>query len=129
MSPKSIFSRRSFMQVSAAATAVAAFRVVHEPMVVRADWQGYPSGAVRIDSTSVHWVLRQRLGKRPLPLSRTAGVITMISPGSSEALFAQQCGLRAEYVRAYAGSSSPLSYAVFALTSARKELCHCRSRV
>ena len=50
--------------------------------------------------------------------------------GKLEALFAQQCGLPAEYVRAYAGSSSPLSYAVFALTSAKKSgACHRRSRV
>jgi len=120
MPSNSIFSRRSFMQISAAASAMAAFKIVHEPMAVRAAWQGYPSGAVRIDSN-----------ENPLGPSATAreAASAIVADGGRydddltgklEALVAGQYELKPDYVHAYAGSSSPLSYAVFALTSAKK---------
>jgi len=86
-------------------------------MVARAAWEGYPSGAVRIDSNE------NPLG--PCATAREASSAVVANGGryddilttKFEELFAQQYGVKPEYVRAYAGSSSPLSYAVFALTS------------
>ena len=79
MPSNSMFSRRSFMQISAVASAAAAFRIVHEPMMVRADWQGYPDGAVRIDSNENPLGPSAAHGKRLAPLSRRADVTTTVT--------------------------------------------------
>jgi len=108
------------MAISAAASAATLFRIVHEPMVARADWQGYPTGAVRIDSNE------NPLG--PCAGARKAAA-AIVSDGGRyddhltskfEAMIAEHFGLKPDYVRAYAGSSSPLSYSVFAFTSPKK---------
>jgi histidinol-phosphate aminotransferase len=120
MASKLSFSRRSFMQVSAAASAAAAFRILHEPMIAEAKWHGYPSSAVRIDSNE------NPLG--PSSAARQAAQAIVADGGryddayteKLEELFAQQNGLDPEWVRTYAGSSSPLTYAVFSLTSDKK---------
>ncbi len=121
MPTDSTFSRRSFLQLSAAAaSAAAAFRIVHEPMRVNARWDGYPLGAVRIDSNE------NPLG--PCAAARKAAQAIVADGGryddshtqKLEQLFAQQNGLQSDWVRTYAGSSNPLTYSVFTLTSAKK---------
>jgi histidinol-phosphate aminotransferase len=120
MPGKSGFSRRSFMQVSAVASAAAAFQVVTEPMLARAAGKTYPGGAVRIDSNE------NPLG--PCAAAREAAS-AMVADGGRynddltedlQDTFAEMAGLKPEYVRAYPGSSSPLCYSVVAFTSPKK---------
>jgi histidinol-phosphate aminotransferase len=114
-------SRRSFLQVSAAAAVAAAgIRIVTEPMLARADSRPFPKDAVIIDAN-----------ENPLgPCGVACDAISAIAPQGgrysgwlTEELvntFAAQEGLKPQYVRAYPGSSGPLHYAVVAFTSPEK---------
>lgn len=114
-------SRRSFLQLSTAVSAAAAFHLVTEPMLAYATVKThYKPGAVRIDSNE------NPLG--PCASAREAAM-AMIPEGGrynfemSEALekqFAEINGLKPEYVRVYPGSSSPLYFSVRAHTSPAK---------
>lgn len=114
-------SRRSFLQLSTAVSAAAAFHVVTEPMLAYATVKThYKPGAVRIDSNE------NPLG--PCASAREAAT-AMIPEGGrynfemTEALekqFAETQGLKPEYVKAYPGSSNPLYYSVRAHTSPAK---------
>ena len=114
------FSRRSFLQVSAAASAAAAFRIVTEPMLARAARTAHratPQNAVMIDAN-----------ENPLgPCSAAREAIAGITPNAGRysirltdelaAQFAQREGLKPENVLVYPGSSEPLHHAVLAYTS------------
>ncbi|HKW56074.1 MAG TPA: pyridoxal phosphate-dependent aminotransferase [Candidatus Acidoferrum sp.] len=114
-------SRRSFLQVSAAAAVVAAgLRIVTEPMLAYADAGPYPKDAVMINSN-----------ENPLGPCGVAceAVKEIASQGGRYSTwltddlvkeFSSQEGLKAEYVRAFPGSSCPLHYAVLAFTSPSK---------
>jgi histidinol-phosphate aminotransferase len=113
----SAFSRRSFLQFSAAA---AALHVVTEPMLATAARGQVPKGAVMIDSN-----------ENPLGPSQAAreALSAMIPQGGryldhlTEELvhtFAQQEGLKPEWVVAFPGSSPPLRFAVVAFTSPKR---------
>jgi histidinol-phosphate aminotransferase len=112
------FSRRSFLSLSAAASATAALGIVTEPMLA---WAGQstrpPGGAVLINSN-----------ENPLGPCRAAlEAMSAILPeggryqseltGSMEQAFAQREGVKAEYVTAFPGSSGPLHNAILAYTS------------
>jgi histidinol-phosphate aminotransferase len=113
------FSRRSFLQLTAAA---ATLRMVTEPVLAaaaRAD-KVAPKDAVMIDAN-----------ENPLGPSQPArDAMSAILPQGGRYLdnltedlvhtFAQQEGLNPDYVQIYPGSSSPLQYAVFAFTSPQK---------
>jgi histidinol-phosphate aminotransferase len=113
------FSRRSFLQLTAAA---ATLRMVTEPVLAaaaRAD-KVTPKDAVMIDAN-----------ENPLGPSQPArDAMSAILPQGGRYLdnltedlvhtFAQQEGLNPDYVQIYPGSSSPLQYAVFAFTSPQK---------
>jgi len=116
-------SRRSFLQLSASAAAatMAGFRILTEPMLARAaSTHKVPpdrKNAVMIDSN-----------ENPLgPCSAAREAMTAIIPEGGRyrdelsdnlvKLFAQQEGLKPDYVRLYAGSSEPLHYTVLAYTS------------
>jgi len=113
-------SRRSFLQLSGAAAALAGFRIVtestlahavrHHSVVDRKD-------AILLDSN-----------ENPLgPYSAARDAIAAITPQGGRyrddlsdelvKLFAQQEGLKPDYVRLFAGSSEPLHYTVLAYTS------------
>jgi histidinol-phosphate aminotransferase len=110
------FSRRSFLQLTAAA---ATFRLVTEPALAataRAH-KAAPRDAVMIDAN-----------ENPLGPSQPArDAMSAILPQGGRYLdnltedlvhtFAKQEGLDPDYVQIYPGSSSPLQYAVFAFTS------------
>src|SRR5438309_4116031 len=114
-------ARRSFLQLSTAVSAAAAFHAMTGPMLAYAAApKHYGAGAVRIDSNE------NPLG--PCAAAREAAV-AMIPQGGrynfdmSEALekqFAETQGLKPEYVKVYPGSSNPLYYAVRAHTSPSK---------
>ena len=115
------FSRRSFLHLSAAASAAAAFGIVTEPMLAWAGQHTLPSkDAVLINSN-----------ENPLGPCRAAlEAMSAILPAggryqweltdSLEETFARMEGLKAEYVTAFPGSSGPLHYTVVAYTSPAK---------
>ncbi len=113
-------SRRSFLSLSAAASAALALRIVTEPMLARARVHNFPKDAIRIDANE------NPLG--PCAAAREAAV-AMIPQGGrySDILtddltktLADMEGLKLEQVRVYAGSSEPLHHTVAAFTSAQR---------
>ncbi len=115
-------SRRSFLQVSAAAAAATAvgFRVVTEPMLAHAASTPYPKDAVLINANE------NPLGPCGVACDAVNNVASQGGRYSfwlTEELvktFAAQEGLKAEYVHAFPGSSGPLHYSVLAFTSPAK---------
>jgi histidinol-phosphate aminotransferase len=115
------FSRRSFLHLSAAASAAAAFRMMSEPMLAAvARRRPHAKDAVLIDSNE------NPLG--PCQAAREA-VATIIPQGGrySDNLtddlvttFSQQEGLDPDYVYSTPGSTPPLSLSVLAFTSPQK---------
>jgi len=114
-------SRRSFLQISAAAAAaVAGFQIVTESMLAHAESRPYPKDAVLINAN-----------ENPLgPCGVACDAVTSIaSEGgrysdwmTSDLLktFAAAEGIKPEYVHAFPGSSGPLHYSVLAFTSPTK---------
>lgn len=118
--PRSPFSRRSFLSLSAAASAAAAFRIVTEPMLAHAGRSHAPKSGVVIDSN-----------ENPLgPCSSARQAIANITPDLGRysspltdelrASFAKMEGLKPENVLVYPGSSEPLHHAVIVYTSPTK---------
>ncbi len=115
------FSRRSFLHLSAAATAAAAFRVVNEPMLAAAARKHvHVPGAVMIDSN-----------ENPLgPCQAARDAMASLLPQGGRYLdyltddlvktFAQMEALNPEWIHAMVGSTPPLSLAVLAFTSPQK---------
>lgn len=114
MSP--YFSRRSFLHLTAAASAAAALHIVSEPMLARSA-RVIPADAVRINAN-----------ENPLgPSAAARDAVSAIIPqggryrddltASLIATFAQQEGLKPDYINIFAGSSEPLHYTVLAFTS------------
>ena len=115
-------SRRSFLQLSAAAAAAATvgFPIVTEPMLARADSRPFPKGAVVIDANE------NPLGPCGVACDAIDGIAAQggrYSTWMTDDLikaFAALEGLKPEYVRAFPGSSGPLHYSVLAFTSPAK---------
>ncbi len=115
------FSRRSFLHLSAAASAAAAFRVMTEPMLAAAARRRpHAKDAVLIDSN-----------ENPLGPCQTArDAISAIIPQGGRysdnltdelvSTFAQMEGLNPEYIYCTAGSTPPLCLSVLAFTSPQK---------
>lgn len=117
------FSRRSFLQFSAAASATAVFPVFTESMLAQAARPRMPKppqGAVVIDAN-----------ENPLGPCKTAcdAMAAIVPAGNRYAsyltddlikFFAQQEGVKPEYIRVTAGSTPALSLAVLAFTSPQK---------
>ena len=115
-----VSSRRSFLQLSATAATLAGFRMVTEPALAYAARRHVTvdhKGAILLDSN-----------ENPLgPSAAAREAIAMITPDGGRyrddlgdeliKLFAQQEGLKTDYIRLFAGSSEPLHYTVLAYTS------------
>jgi histidinol-phosphate aminotransferase len=110
-------SRRSFLHLSTAASAAAAFGVITEPMLARAVAKHPAAGAVMIDANE------NPLG--PSAAAREAVIAVTPSGGRYQFnltddltnLFASMNGLKPEYVQFYPGSSPALHHGVVAFTS------------
>jgi histidinol-phosphate aminotransferase len=114
-------TRRSFLQVSAAAAAVAAgFRIVTEPMLAAAASRPYPKDAVLINAN-----------ENPLgPCSVACGAVNDVATQGGRysfwltddliKTFTAMEGLNPKYVRAFPGSSEPLHFSVLSFTSPSK---------
>ena len=111
------FSRRSFLQMSAVASAAIAGRIVTEPMLAYAQLKSPPKGGILLNANE------NPLG--PATVARQA--VANIMPDGGRYLFsfteelintfAEQQGLKPEYVAAFAGSSPALYYAVASFAS------------
>jgi histidinol-phosphate aminotransferase len=111
------FSRRSFLQLSAVASAALAGRIVTEPMLAYAQLKSPPKGGILLNANE------NPLG--PAAVARQA--VANITPDGGRYLFSfteelintfgQQQGLKPEYVAAFAGSSPALYYAVATFAS------------
>ncbi len=113
-------SRRSFLSLSAAASAAVALRIVTEPMLAHARDRHPPADAIMINSN-----------ENPLgPCTSAREAITAITPqggryldGLTEDLvnsIAQMEGVKPDYVSVHAGSTEPLHHTVCAFTSAQR---------
>ena len=112
------FSRRSFLQVSTAASTALALRIVTEPMLAYAQQLPHARvGGVRINAN-----------ENPLgPCAAARSAIAAIIPEAGRyqfglmvefvKLYAQSVGVGEDQVRIFAGSSEPLHYTVMAFTS------------
>jgi histidinol-phosphate aminotransferase len=115
------FSRRSFLHLSAAASAAAAFHGMTEPMLAAAARRRpHSSDAVLIDSNE------NPLGPCQAARDAVAGIIPLggrYSDNLTDELvgaFAQQEGLNPEWTYCTAGSTPPLGLSVLAFTSPQK---------
>lgn len=116
------FSRRSFLYFSAAASAMAAFRGLSEPMLAAEARPLRPIGTdtVLIDSNE------NPLGPSQAAREAIAGIIPQSGRYDEDltadlvSTFAHQEGLAPEYIRAVAGSSTALSMTVAGLTGPQK---------
>jgi histidinol-phosphate aminotransferase len=115
------FSRRSFLHLSAAATAAASFRLMSEPMLAAASRRkAHSADAVLIDSNE------NPLGPSPAARDAMAGILSQggrYSDNLTDDLvqtFSQIEGLNPEYVTATVGSTPPLALSVLAFTSPQK---------
>ncbi len=119
------WSRRSFLQVSAAASTAAALRVMTEPMLAHAAARAIPSTS---NMTSAIWIDQNENPLGPCPAAREA-VTAMAAQGGRyftdltedfEKYFSESVGLKQEFVSAFPGSSGPLYHSVLAFTSAQR---------
>jgi histidinol-phosphate aminotransferase len=105
-------ARRSFLRLSAAASAALALRIVTEPMLARAAQGPAPTDGVMIDAN-----------ENPLGPARSAreAVVAVVAQGGRYCdwltddlvnTLAELEGLKPEQVRVYPGSSEPLHHAV-----------------
>jgi histidinol-phosphate aminotransferase len=114
------FSRRSFLQLSAAATTVATFRFATEPMLAAAARRPHASDAVMIDSNE------NPLGPSQSARDAMAAILPHGGRYSDEltdelvSTVAQQEGLNRDYIRATVGSTPPLALSVMAFTSPQR---------
>ncbi len=111
-SPDASTSRRSFLSLSAAASAALAFRIVTEPMLANAQVKNVSRDAIRIDANE------NPLG--PCPAAREAAGAIVANGGrycdwltdDLTKTLAEAHGLTVEQVLVYPGSSEPLHHAV-----------------
>jgi len=113
-------SRRSFLSVSAAASAALALRIVTEPMLAYAARQSMPENAIKIDANE------NPLG--PCAAARQA-LMTILPQGGRYSLgltddlletLAATEGLKPDQIRLYPGSSEPLHHTVAVFTSPQR---------
>jgi histidinol-phosphate aminotransferase len=113
-------SRRSFLSLSAAASAAVTLRIVTEPMLARAARHKLAHEGVMIDAN-----------ENPLgPCSAAREAVVAIAPQGGRysdwltddlvKQIAQLEGLKPEYVRVYPGSSEPLHHTVTAFASPQR---------
>jgi histidinol-phosphate aminotransferase len=113
-------SRRSFLSLSAAASAALAFRIVTEPMLAHARVHNFPKDAIRIDANE------NPLGPGASAREAAAAIVPQggrYSDWLTDDLvktLAEMEGLKLEQVRVYAGSSEPLHHTVAAFASPQR---------
>src|ERR1700720_951063 len=113
-------SRRSFLSLSAAASAALALRIVTEPMLAHARVHNFPKDAIRIDANE------NPLGPGASAREAAAAIVPQggrYSDWLTDDLvktLAEMEGVKVEQVRVYPGSSEPLHHAVAAFASPQR---------
>ena len=123
-------SRRSFLQLSAAASALAGLRVMTEPMLAHAAASALPATtfSATTSMTSMIWIDQNENPLGPCSAARAA-VSEMAAQGGRyftdladnfEKSFAESVGVKPDFVSVFPGSSGPLHHSVIAFTSASR---------
>jgi histidinol-phosphate aminotransferase len=113
-------SRRSFLSLSAVASAAVALRIVTEPMLANARLHTFPKDAIRIDANE------NPLGPSAAAREAAAAIVSQggrYSDWLTDDLvktLALMEGLKVEQVRVYPGSSEPLHHTVCAFASSQR---------
>jgi histidinol-phosphate aminotransferase len=110
-------SRRTFLQLSAGATAALAFRVATEPSLAAEDRKTYHAGAVVIDANENPLGPCDAARKAIVELAPQGGRYSYWLKEEFVKTFTEMEGLNPEYVRVFPGSSEPLHFSVLAFTS------------
>src|ERR1039458_9260665 len=104
----SLTSRRSFLSLSAAASAALEMRIITEPMLAHARVHNVPKDAIRIDANE------NPLGPGALAREAAAAILPQggrysdwLTDDLAKTL-SEMTGLKPEQVRVYPGSSEPL---------------------
>ena len=115
------FSRRSFLHLSAAASAATAFRFMNEPMLAAAARRRpHAADAVMIDSNENPLGPSQPAREAMAAILPRGGRYQDELTDELAKTFAQMEGLNPEYVRVTVGSTPPLALSVLAYTSPQK---------
>jgi histidinol-phosphate aminotransferase len=114
-------SRRTFLQLSAAATAAAAMRIATEPLLAAAaERPPFPAGAVVINANENPMGPCDAARKAVADMAPQGGRYSMWLSEELTKIIAESEGVKPEYVRLFPGSSEPLHFAVLSFTSPTK---------
>jgi histidinol-phosphate aminotransferase len=113
-------SRRSFLQMSAAASAAVVFCPMTEAMLAGVDERAFPQGAVMINLNENPLGPSEGARQAIANIAAQGGrYLTSVTTELVNTVAAAE-GLRPEYIRMFAGSSDPLYFSVLAFTSPTK---------
>src|SRR6266700_751479 len=110
-------SRRTFLQLSAAATAAMAFRIATAPTLAAQDRKIFHPGAVVIDANENPLGPCDAARKAIVDMAPQGGRYSYWLKEEFEKTFAEMEGLKPEYLGVFPGSSEPLHFSVLACTS------------
>src|ERR1700716_848116 len=113
-------SRRSFLSLSAAASAALALRIVTEPMLAHALVHNFPKDAIRIDANENPLGPGASAREAAAAIASQGGRYSDWLTDDLVKTLAGVGGLKVEQVRVYAGSSDPLHHTVAAFASPQR---------
>ncbi len=113
-------SRRTFLQLSAAATAAMAFRIATEASLAAEERNVFHPGAVVIDANENPLGPCDAARKAIVDMAPQGGRYSYWLKEEFEKTFTEMEGLKPEYLRVFPGSSEPLHFSVLAFTSPAK---------
>jgi histidinol-phosphate aminotransferase len=113
-------SRRTFLQLSAAATAAMAFRISTEATLAAEDRNVMHPGAVVIDANENPLGPCDAARKAIVDIAPQGGRYSYWLKEEFVKTFTEMEGLKPEYVRVFPGSSEPLHFSVLSFTSPTK---------
>ena len=113
-------SRRTFLQLSAAATAAVAFRIATEATLAAQEREIFHPGAVMIDANENPLGPCDAARKAVVDMAPQGGRYSMWLKEEFVKTFTEMEGIKPEYIRVYPGSSEPLHFSVLAFTSPAK---------
>jgi histidinol-phosphate aminotransferase len=113
-------SRRTFLQLSAAATAAVAFRIATEASLAAEERNVYHPGAVVIDANENPLGPCDAARKAIADMAPQGGRYSYWLKEEFVKTFTEMEALKPEYVRVFPGSSEPLHFSVLAFTSPTK---------
>src|SRR6266700_176527 len=117
-------SRRTFLQLSAAATAAMAFRIATEASLAAEDRKVFHPGAVVIDANENPLGPCDAARKAIVDMAPQGGRYSYWLKEEFEKTFAEMEGLKPEYLGVFPGSSEPLHSSVLAVTWPKRSQVH-----